>query len=183
MLCRLFRDSLPASVLHLNQKHRHICWVFQSSTRNPPTAITGTIFLPRQSASWAVLVTDAAGRNTLATTTQLIKLQICLFLAAGPEIASSLWLRLQGWWDLSKHLLSIHFKSHIHSGVSFTLSVTCHIRKSFIAKVTKEQLEAKNPQSPLGSVAGIQITQWSWGYIPVAWHGRRRSIWDPKSLS
>lgn len=102
------------------------------------------------SAGWAVLVTDAAGKNILATSPQLIKLQICLFLAALFEIVGSQWLQLQGWYDISKHLLPIYFESHIHFGVPFILSVTCHIRNSFIGNETKEQLEAKNPQSTHG---------------------------------
>lgn len=102
------------------------------------------------SASRAVLVADAAGKNTLATTPHQIKLQICLFLAAVFKIVGSHWLRLQGLWDISKHLLSIYFESYSQSDVSFNLSVTCHRRNPFIDKVTKEQLEAKNPQSPQG---------------------------------
>lgn len=181
MLCGLFRDSRPVRLCILIKSTDTFAEYFSPAPEILLPPSSGPFSLPRQSASRAVLVTDAAGRNTLATTLQLIKLQICLFLAAGPKIVSSLRLPLRGWWDLLKHLLSIHFKSYIHSSVSFTLSVTCHIRKSFIAKVTKEQLEAKNPQSPLGSVAGIQITQWK-TEVTYLWLGTREhgpfEIWS-----
>lgn len=162
--------------LHLHQKHRRICWVFLSSS---PCQHHCNHLPSETSASWAVFV----GKNTLATAPQLIKLQICLFLAAAFKIVGSQLLQLQGWWDISKHLLSIYFESHIRSGVSFILSVTCHIRKLFYSQSNKGTAGSQKSPVTTRSESVIQMAWWGWGYVPRAWHLRRWSTWDQKSLS
>ena len=70
--------------VHLNQKHRQVCWAFQSGSRNLPLpASLLPIFLQRHERVeqfWSLAKKYIY--TTLATTLQLIKLQICLFLAA-----------------------------------------------------------------------------------------------------
>lgn len=169
LLCIFFKRHILLSISVQLQKSR--C---QLHCNRPPS---------ETSASWTVLVTDAAGTNIRAnhpSVDQITNMSFsgCSIWNCGQPVTST--PRLIGYIKASA--FNILWIPHSLWRSLYSVSYLPY-KKLFSSQSNKGT--AGGQKSPVTTlfVLVIQITWWSWGYVPPVWHLRRWSISDQRSPS